>query len=171
MNKTKGYPYVHLMLRILTICLLIGWMGVIFLFSEQPGDESGDLSGHLSYEVSSVLHHVFHRDCTEEDIMLLAEKIDYPLRKAAHMTEYGILAVIGFFATISWPLRGKKQYWFPLTAAFLYAITDEIHQLYVPGRVGCATDVLIDTSGAAIALFIVWLLRKAFFRKKRNKTP
>ena len=45
-----------------------------------------------------------------------------------------------------------------LLIVFLYAATDELHQLFVPTREGTIRDVLIDTTGAAIGLFVVWAI-------------
>ena len=73
---------------------------------------------------------------------------DLLIRKLAHFTEYAILYVLVFRAT-------KNKIWGVLFA-FFYAITDEIHQLFVPGRNGSARDVLIDTAGAVFALTILW---------------
>lgn len=164
----KSRPFVRLLARMLTISLLIGWMGVIFTYSDQPGDESGRTSGHAAQTICKTVNNVFHLNWTEDELMANAERIDYPIRKLAHMTEYGILACFAFFAIIAWPIRGKKLYWLPLLWSFVYAITDEVHQLFVEGRSGKATDVLVDTAGAAIALLIVMLIYKLVMRK-RNK--
>ena len=50
----------------------------------------------------------------------------------------------------------------------LYAISDEIHQLFVPGRAGQVRDVLIDSSGSFLGIFLVMLFVR-FLRKIRNK--
>lgn len=167
MGSKKSYPYFHLILRMLTICLLVGWMGVIFMFSEQPGDESGDLSGHISYRICEITNDLFHLGWSSEETLNRAEKIDYPVRKLAHMSEYGILAVFAFFAIIAWPIKGKRIYWFPLCLCVIYASSDEIHQLFVPDRAGRVTDVLIDSCGAVIALLIIWGIMSLV--NKKNK--
>ena len=71
---------------------------------------------------------------------------DLYLRKAAHMTEYGVLALLWWRA-----LRTRS----PLPGALIavaYAITDEFHQTFVAGRHGVATDVLIDTVGVTLGV-------------------
>lgn len=166
MENKKSYPYFHLILRMLTICFLVGWMGVIFMFSEQPGDESGDLSGHLSHRICVGVNGTFHFGWSDDETLEKAKSIDYPLRKLAHMTEYAILAIFAFLAIVAWPIRGKRLYWLPLLWCVFYAISDEVHQLFVPDRAGRATDVLIDSAGAVVALLIVWGIMKL---KKKNK--
>jgi VanZ family protein len=69
---------------------------------------------------------------------------DYVLRKCAHMTEYAILAILLVRATASY------LWAFPLAVG--YAVTDEIHQLFVRGRHGSPVDVAIDAVGALIGL-------------------
>ena len=48
---------------------------------------------------------------------------------------------------------------------FLYACTDEIHQLFVPGRAGKFTDVLIDTTGGIIMLLFIALVTRVARKK------
>jgi VanZ family protein len=72
---------------------------------------------------------------------------DYVLRKCAHMTEYGILAILLARATGSWASA------FGLAVA--YAATDELHQTFVRGRHGTPLDVGFDAAGALVGL-AVW---------------
>ena len=72
---------------------------------------------------------------------------DTVLRKLAHMTEYAILAVLLVRAT------GSYAWAFALTVG--YAITDEVHQLFVRGRHGSPVDVAIDAVGALIGLALL----------------
>ena len=83
---------------------------------------------------------------------------DFPLRKAAHMTEYGILW---------WLLQralGEGRRSLAAAIAIAYAATDEFHQTFVGGRHGTPVDVLIDTAGIAIA----WALT---VRLERRRSP
>ena len=81
---------------------------------------------------------------------------DYPLRKAAHMTVFGILARFlarALTGDTYWPW--KKIFYSSLAVTFLYACSDEWHQSFVAGRHGSPLDVLIDTAGAWCALGFV----------------
>jgi VanZ family protein len=82
--------------------------------------------------------------------------VHFFVRKLAHLTEYGILAWLLYRA------RGKTQaVWniswarFALAGVLAIAITDELHQHFVPSRVGSPVDVLIDVIGGIVALTIV----------------
>jgi VanZ family protein len=69
---------------------------------------------------------------------------DLVLRKAAHLAEYAILGALLARAVIS-P-------WVAATLGILYAVTDELHQHFVPGRQASALDVAIDAAGVAVGV-------------------
>ena len=92
----------------------------------------------------------------EKELLDKAELIDYPVRKCAHMSEYAILTLLGFL-TFSF-LHGRRRVLIPIGVTFIYACTDEIHQLFVPGRAGRFTDVAIDTAGGIIMLLFIALV-------------
>lgn len=168
--------------KIILWVLLLCWMGVIFLFSTQNGDASGQLS-------SGFLHRfilIFLPKKAAQNGQLV-HTLEFLLRKGAHMTEYGILAILAFaqlrqyFPTVfskdaavksPWTERNtpKPPLWnrpfFQLLVilcfTFLYACTDEFHQRFVSGRSGQFRDVLIDSLGGLIGglLFIYQLTLK-----------
>ena len=72
---------------------------------------------------------------------------DTLLRKLAHMAEYGLLFLL-------W-LRALQRPGWAAAITLAYAVSDEVHQSFVEGRVGSPVDVLIDAAGVAIA-FAVW---------------
>lgn len=87
-----------------------------------------------------------------------ADVWDIVLRKCAHAFEYAVLAVLfvrGFGK------RGMGWYGLAVLCAVLYAVTDEWHQTFVPGREGAAHDVLVDACGAIIGAGIRWHKRQA----------
>jgi VanZ family protein len=80
------------------------------------------------------------------------------LRKSAHLTEYAVLAVFLYNAmkpvgAPSW--SGKAAFW-ALLASGSYSLTDEFHQMFVPGRRASLFDCLIDTTGAFLGLFVLF---------------
>lgn len=131
----------------------------IFCFSAQSADESSQLSDGLLYSIVSALSDLFGLNASAEMIEMFSGLI----RKAAHVTEYIVLCAslnIAFYVSAD---RNYKT-WLSLLIVFLYACTDEIHQLFVPGRSGQFTDVLIDCSGAAVLSLIIFV-----FVKKKKK--
>lgn len=141
------------------LSLAIIWMLVIFVFSAQKSEESTKLSNGAGRYVVTTVNEVMDKGWDEEMVEEYALAIDHPVRKLAHATEYAILALLWFGA-----LGSKPQ---AVVITFLYACTDEFHQLFVPGRAGLFTDVLIDTSGALAAMIIAWLI--CFIGKSFNK--
>jgi len=87
---------------------------------------------------------------------------DLVVKKGAHMLGYGLLALMYWTG-----LRfDRRRAWLALLLALIYALTDEYHQSFVPGRHPSWMDAMvIDGSGAAIAL---GLLNYYLVRKNRN---
>ena len=78
---------------------------------------------------------------------------DYPLRKLAHMVEYGVLARLLARAFTGSAFGSKKKIFaWSLGLAILYSCTDEAHQRFVAGRHGTPRDILFDSAGAWLAL-------------------
>ena len=82
---------------------------------------------------------------------------DTVLRKIAHMAEYALLGALLYRAT--------RRPAAALLLASVYAVTDEIHQTFVEGRVGSPVDVLIDTAGVLLAMLAV---RSVQTRRRRS---
>jgi VanZ family protein len=77
--------------------------------------------------------------------------LDVLWKKGAHLCAYAILAIL-YERALALPRRGKLA---ALGLTVLYAISDEFHQSFTPGRTPLATDVLIDTAGAFVALYVL----------------
>ena len=92
--------------------------------------------------------------------LTMAEKIEYPVRKAAHMTEYAILGLLSFTFYRGILKKEKRQFLAALLTAAVYAATDEFHQYFIPGRSAEVMDVCIDTLGASIGLAILFFTLK-----------
>ncbi|MBC8544602.1 VanZ family protein [Bianquea renquensis] len=120
------------------------WMVVIFLFSAQNGAQSGDLSGSLLEKILAFFH--FSTEQTDFWEMIL--------RKGAHFGVYFILAILLAVAFRASGVSLRKGIGLALLLSAAYAVTDEVHQYFVPGRAMRAFDVFIDTCGAATGLLL-----------------
>lgn len=98
-------------LKPLTILPVIVMLCTIFGFSNQNGTTSGGLSQKVSRQIVTVCDTLFHQDLAEETIEHYTEKIEYPLRKAAHATEYLILTLLAALPLYTYGLRGKNCFW------------------------------------------------------------
>lgn len=76
------------------------------------------------------------------------------LRKAAHFTEYALLAAL-WWRALRTRLDARAALGVAFGIAVAYAVTDELHQTFVETRVGSPIDVLIDTAGAAAAMALI----------------
>ena len=109
-------------------------MYVIFSFSSQSGQVSGELSYKVSYHIVTIGAEILDKDISDMGVDYYIEQIHGPVRKAAHMTEYFLLAIAISFPFYVYGLRG-----FPLLVVagiicFGFACTDEFHQSMVEGR-------------------------------------
>lgn len=86
------------------------------------------------------------------------------IRKSAHFWEFFALSLL-VLRGIRAGSRGWRWSWalMALAAAAAYAGLDELHQAFVPSRTGSIFDVMLDSSGAAVAQAIAaaWALRAA----------
>ena len=126
---------------------------MIFYFSSQDGAKSHDVSaGLLQYILmfASFLPVKLLRFFTG-----VCKSYEFFLRKAAHFTEYLILALLFYKAMVASSVNVKKSFAATFVFCFLYAISDEVHQIFVPGRAFAIRDILIDTLGAALGLGII----------------
>ncbi|HEU5239831.1 MAG TPA: VanZ family protein [Pyrinomonadaceae bacterium] len=94
------------------------------------------------------------------------------IRKAGHLTEYAILAVLAAraFRTSSHELLRRQWFWAALILVVLYALSDEFHQSFVPTRGASIYDSLIDSIGGLIGLTIVWWRRQRKARQEILRT-
>ena len=152
------------MKKFLTGALVLGWMAVIFAFSAQDAVESSQTSQSVSYRIAELKNRLMGQEKTEDQLLKQAERMQLVIRKGAHMSEYGLLAVLLIFHLECYDLNGRKKFLLALGLAVCYAASDEFHQLFVPGRAGRFVDVCIDSSGSLAGLLLYEGI--VLFRKK-----
>lgn len=144
----------------------------IFGFSSQNAEESSGLSTKAAIAIIRFADDSHIVDVNDKNETEFIENLQYPIRKCAHMTEYMIFTLSVLFALFVWGVRNKLLYIEAFAVSVIFASTDEFHQLFVPGRSGMVSDVLIDSTGAAIGLFIVWgvgnIIRKRKVKGKKK---
>ena len=99
-------------------------------------------------------------DLTDEEKASVAEN-HTPIRKLAHMLEFGSLGALVFLFLLSWQGRIWWRYLSALAFVFAYASADELHQKFSDGRAGLFSDVIIDFRGALIACTAVLVIAVA----------
>ena len=142
--------------------LTVLWMLVIFLMSSQPADDSTETSLHVGETIGTVFVQGY-REWPKEKQIEFAVSIDHPVRKAAHATEYTILGILLYMTSRkSFGMNPKSSFRTAFLTGTVYAATDEFHQLFVPGRAGMITDVLIDSMGVLFGCFLISALHRVF---------
>lgn len=144
----------RLVLKPLSFVPAILMMYFIFSMSAQTGAQSSDLSYKVSKAIVTVANEVLDEDWTAEQVQAKAEEYHYYVRKLAHFTEYMVLAITVAFPLYVYGLRG-----FPLViVAGLFCVgfaaLDEYHQSFVAGRGPSKKDVVIDSCGAFLGIYI-----------------
>lgn len=156
--------------RIVLLIMTAGWMLTIFLFSAKPASESMQQSD----DIVEQLIRVFVKDFDSLSAVQqesLTHTLSMVVRKGAHMAEYALLSILLYALLSVWnaPRRRFLRAVLGWGGATLYAVTDEIHQRFVPGRSGMPIDVLIDSIGALagvlIAVGAAYLLARRKLRK------
>ena len=142
---------------IIIICIIL-FMGIIYLFSNLKGE----VSDRQSIGILDRVILLFDKNISDEDREELSLKLNYPLRKLAHIVEYFILCLLVCLLFHNLGYNMWKVILITFMISFIFACGDEIHQLFVKDRYGCFFDVLVDTVGIILFLII-------YYFKERRK--
>lgn len=125
---------------------VIVWMALIFYLSHQPATQSNELSSGITAFIVKAVENVAPN--LDFDI----SGFNHLVRKNAHFVAYLVLGVLTFNALRVSGVRGFRNVVIALGICILFAISDEVHQLFIPGRSGEVRDVLIDSAGASVGI-------------------
>lgn len=145
------------LLKPLSFIPAILMMCLIFSFSSQTGEESGALSYKISYKIVAVKSDLLGEYKSYDELSYEAEEIHYYVRKAAHMTEYFLLAIAVSFPLYVYRVRGFSLFMLAGVLCVGFAALDEYHQSFVGGRSPAVRDVGIDSIGVLIGILLVQL--------------
>ena len=122
---------------------LVVWAALIFI-----GSSSVLSAAHTSAVLRPVLWLFPH--ASEATLAL----VHFLVRKAGHLTEYAILALLAArtFRTSSGEFLRTRWFWVSLLFLVAYALSDEFHQSFVPSRTASIYDSMIDSAGGLAAL-------------------
>ena len=143
--------------RIIFLILALICMITIFLFSNENGEESQKTSDKaLSDIVIDTTMNIFP-SADRNKVFLI---VNFIVRKGAHFTLYTIIGLIIFGFVNTYELELKDKIKLTIMLGIIYAISDEIHQIFVPARTGQIKDVFIDTLGISFGTWIGCLIYK-----------
>ena len=132
-------------------------MGMIFYFSSKTSQQSTEQSQAVSEGILHVSHLLAYFGVPEGAIPEVAEIIEVGIRKIGHFSEFAILGAVLYYAFSAWTLTWRCRAMLTGIVGVLYAASDEIHQMFVPGRGPAVYDVLIDAAGIGTALCLIFI--------------
>ena len=144
-----------IVLFVIFLILVVFWMGVIFKFSSANGEKSTGTSRSSLEKIITL----FNKNIDKDKLEGLVIKYDVVLRKFTHFSGYLVGGVLLYFMyfylnkLVNYKLKYIKLY--SVVTGSIYAMTDELHQHFVPGRSGEIKDVVLDTSGVIMGVVIV----------------
>ena len=147
------------MRRKIFLVLSILWMCVIFYMSNQPAAISSAHSGGVINMISNM-----PVVGTLMKYLMSINIGEFVVRKGAHMFSYCLLAMLLFMSVYEKDI--KKAIIIAFLGTFLYACSDEFHQLFIPGRSGEFRDVMIDSLGGIIGLILIGFIAR--YKIKKN---
>ena len=144
------------------VILLVFRLLVIFLFSNQTASKSQSTSDKVASDIVDAVETVTKNEIKKDKKENIIENTRFLVRKTAHFTLYFILGIIVYLLFTSYGV--KKILFYSILFCFLYACSDEIHQLFLDGRTAKVLDICIDTCGSSLAIISLFYLHE--FQKK-----
>ena len=137
--------------------LPVVWMGIIFILSHQPGSDSAELSSGITSSIIRCLKNLG----VESGLSGLHSTI----RVMGHFFVFFVLGCLWYMALHFYGISSGKGIIIALSLCVGYAIFDELHQLFVPGRACELSDILVDSLGSFLGIFLTRLVE--FFLRRR----
>lgn len=124
-------------------------MILIFLFSNEVATTSSTRSAVIVNDIINTLH-----------VSLSEDILTFLTRKAAHIFLYLVLGVLMYNVVKEYGFTTKKAMLLSILFSLSYAGFDETHQLFISGRSGQVSDVMIDTTASAVGVAVYYYLHK-----------
>ena len=161
-----------LIYRVVLCVLILSLLIFIFVHSSKHGDESYNQSEEVVGGVLDVIAPDIGSDPSAEGYQTRLY-INLAFRKMAHLCLFAGLSFLMSLLLTSYEMKKWKVALFSIGFTVLYAISDEVHQMFVPNRAGTLFDVGVDSLGAvlgwACAIFAIWLFWNVQRRKQKVK--
>ncbi|MGG7177092.1 VanZ family protein [Clostridium paraputrificum] len=155
------------------IILLLFAMGFIFYNSSKTGYDSNKVSSGILNKAESKVPIKKEVKSGIKDKLNITISEEVIIRKLAHMFEFFLLAILVALTLIAFGMNGKSAIIYVLFIVLMYAVLDEFHQIYVPGRTSSVRDVLIDFTGGflgTICFYCIYLILPRLRRSTNNKS-
>lgn len=140
---------------ILNLIVIIIWLFIIFCFSAEDAEKSQHTSDQV---IIKTVETIKQEKLPEEEKKILVNKYIVIVRKSAHFFLYFILGILLFLFWKKIYGITPKTIIYTMIFCFIYACSDEIHQLFINGRTARIFDIFVDSSGALLATSITTIL-------------
>ena len=142
---------------IISWILVILWMFNIYYLSSMDSELSNTKSKDTINTVVESTVGVTNKDISKDNLNSIVNVLNKPLRKCMHSFVFFVLVILLLNAFYSINIINYKGYLFSILISFIYACTDEFHQLYVVGRTGQLMDIGIDMIGVLIGVLVIYI--------------
>lgn len=143
--------------RILSFILLIIWALNMFSLSSENAEVSTETGDGVSVTLIKIFYPRYNTLNAEEQKEIITAVRPY-VRTGAHFTEYAVLGFLFSLFLVTFYLKRRSKLILSEAFCVVFALSDEIHQLFSPGRAFQFSDLLTDSLGAAAGLLIFLLL-------------
>jgi len=106
---------------------VVMWAAIIFVFSSRPTARTSEIHWQ-----------------------------DFVVKKTAHIILFGVLCLLLYRALRQEGIEKKNSGLYAVVITFMYAVSDELHQSFTPGREPTFRDIIFDTIGALSAIYLIW---------------
>lgn len=139
-------------ITILCWTAVLFWLILIYTLSDQPATQSSDLSEKITKVIIETVERIAPANFGDYSTVNLVAQFHHLVRKNAHFFIYLVLGILAMNAIKRSGRNSMRLVFLILWICILYAISDEVHQLFVPGRSAQVTDVLIDSAGLIMGI-------------------
>ena len=134
------------------------WMIIVFCFSNQPAKISTNTSESTIKAIINIFPNI--RNMEENEKEQIVSNLQPIVRKLAHFSIYTLGGILIYNFIYTYDITNKRKMIVSFLIGGVYAITDELHQLFIPGRSCEIRDVCIDSSGVLLGICIIAIFIK-----------
>lgn len=152
-------------IKIIFGILVFIWMTIVFIFSNQPAKISTNTSGNTIKVIISIFPNIQNLEENEKE--QIVSNLQPIVRKLAHFSIYTLGGILIYNFINTYDIENKRKMILSFIIGGVYAITDELHQLFILGRSCEIKDIFIDSSGVLLGICIISNFIKLKYKKKR----
>jgi len=152
-------------LRCTLVLFLFCTFVVIFNFSNQDSDKSGSTSQKVTEAITRNIKAI--QKLNKDEKAKVLDQIENIIRKIAHFSIYSLVGILLMALLSTYNISENNKIFYTIIIGMIYAMSDEFHQIFISGRSGQVSDIILDTLGVAVGgLFILGIIKMADKLKK-----